>query len=134
MGVHKMKARYLFILLTISGILTCLGYRSFCVRYAKAEDGNTLCFVDSNEPVYEFTVTEPEYNDLFIDIDGDRVNINYDPNTKVLSSDRTAEDTFRLLYRGISMMPGTTLRTPHDWNEPIKVEFAEVKNEGDSNE
>ena len=52
------------------------------------------------EPVLVLSVSEPNYTDLSCDINGDVVNVVYDKEAKTLTSDRTPEDTLRLIYYG----------------------------------
>jgi len=73
--------------------------------------------------------------DLFCDIEGDVLEVSYDEETRTLTSDRTAEDTLRLIYYGFDMMSeGFCLRKPDDYNEPINVVFAEPNEPNEKDE
>ncbi len=129
------------IIMVVLGLMYASTYKQQAkMNIEKLDDSEESISLEPNdpdvmylEPNYEFTISVPEYySDLVINIDGDEVEINYDPNTNTLSSDRAADDTFKLLYFGISMMPGSMLRVPKDWNEPINVKFAEDSNYEDS--
>ena len=61
--------------------------------------------------------------DIAIELDGEKCDIDYDPNTHTLSSTRTAEDTLIMLHRCLGTI--YPYYNVPDVNDNVKVEFAE---------
>ena len=66
-----------------------------------------------------------EYRDLSFDIGRSQLSVNYDPNTRILTSNQSKDETIIQLYLGYSFLNGSLIKVPEDFNEPITVECEE---------
>ena len=66
-----------------------------------------------------------EYRDLDFDIGRSQLTVNYDPNTRILTSNQSKDETIIQLYLGYSFINGIPIKMPEDFNEPITVECKE---------
>jgi len=84
---------------------------------------------DTNQPTASITLSNKDikaerYDDMIVEVEDERVTINYDPNTKILSSSQIPEETLKLIYLAFDICYDANMFAP-ELNEPINVVFAE---------